>query len=214
MRESPNLNLAHSCVTEGVNGPGRRFTVWVQGCPLDCPGCFNPELRLPALRQRVSPGELAREARDAGPWDGVTLTGGEPFAQAEGLADFLGHLEGVAEGRGPSTVAFTGHRLEELRAGARAWRRLLAAVDLLVDGPFREDLARDLPLRGSSNQRVIPLSAEGRRLAGLLGEAGGFQTLIGAGGEVIVTGFPPAEALLRLRRAFGTGGTGPGPSSV
>src|SRR6516164_213379 len=78
------------CDTE-AEGPGRRWALWVQGCPLRCPGCCNPEL-LP-LRARdgsdklATVDELAREALATPGIEGVSLLGGEPFAQAAPLAE-------------------------------------------------------------------------------------------------------------------------------
>ena len=40
---SHELRLHHFLPVSQVNGPGRRAVVWVQGCTLGCPGCFNPE---------------------------------------------------------------------------------------------------------------------------------------------------------------------------
>jgi len=37
------LNLYHYEPLSLVNGPGKRAVVWVQGCTLGCPGCFNPQ---------------------------------------------------------------------------------------------------------------------------------------------------------------------------
>ncbi len=94
---------------------------------------------------------LARLDRVRDRVEGVTLLGGEPFEQAEALAPFA---EG-ARARGLSVVAFSGHLLDELRvdrpAGSRA---LLAAVDLLVDGPYRAGVPETARRwSGSANQR-------------------------------------------------------------
>ena len=83
--------------------------------------------------------------------EGVTLLGGEPFEQAAALVPFA---RGVRE-RGLSVVAFTGHRLDDLRSDFPPGSRdLLDWVDLLVDGPYVETLPeRDRRWSGSANQR-------------------------------------------------------------
>ena len=138
-------------VTE-AEGPGSRFALWVQGCAIRCPGCCNPHMFDPAGGTAVDSGDLlARLDRVRDRVEGISLLGGEPFEQAAALVPFaLGARE-----RGLSIVAFTGHRLEDLRSG---WppgsRELLAHVDLLVDGPFRADLPeRTRRWSGSANQR-------------------------------------------------------------
>jgi len=196
----PHLNLAHWCVTEAVNGPGRRFTVWVQGCPRRCPGCFNPGLQAEELRQRISAQALAEVCAAAGPVDGVTLSGGEPFAQAAGLTAFLRALESL-HGASPPVIAFSGYTLEELRRGTPAWSELLARVDLLVDGPFLEQQATaTAPLTGSVNQRRLALSPAGVALLAELGttSVGEVQLQITAHGEVVVSGFPTPKLMAAL----------------
>ncbi|MDF1553968.1 MAG: 4Fe-4S single cluster domain-containing protein [Deferrisomatales bacterium] len=195
------LNLAHWCVTEGVNGPGRRFTVWVQGCPRRCPGCFNPGLQEQEPRQQVSPQELAEAFAAAGPVDGVTLSGGEPFTQAAGLAAFLDALAGRTGPR-PAVVAFSGYTLGELQGGEPDWQLLLGRVDLLVDGPYlAEQAAGAGPLAGSVNQRRLALSAAGEQLLAraAAGAAGEVQVQVTAAGEVVVSGFPGPGLLAALR---------------
>ncbi len=201
-------------MTEGVNGPGRRFTVWVQGCPLSCPGCFNPDLQPFLPRRLVAPEDLAREAEEALPWEGVTLSGGEPFAQAAALARFLRVLRGRL-GRRLSVLAFSGHPWAELRAGPEEWQDLLGCLDLLVDGPYHAASGPALPLRASANQTLVPLSAAGRILAREVeaSDPSAFQVVIDEAGELILTGFPPPAVVARLRaRTAGRrrGGAGPG----
>ncbi len=138
-------------VTE-AEGPGARFAVWVQGCAIRCPGCCNPHMFDPAAGTPVEPGELlARLDRVRDQVEGVTLLGGEPFEQAVALAPFA---RGARE-RGLSVLAFTGHLIEELRAGNPPGApELLAQLDLLVDGPYRADLPETRRRwAGSSNQR-------------------------------------------------------------
>jgi anaerobic ribonucleoside-triphosphate reductase activating protein len=156
----------------------------------------------------VEPGELARLALSEAPLDGVTFSGGEPFAQAGPLAAFLDALPPEAK---KTVIAFTGFYREELDRGDADQRELLRRVDLLVDGPYREDQpfeeASQAALRGSRNQRLVALTPAGEELKRRVEAAGGggFGVLIAEDGEVIITGFPPPEALSRLRAALTRG---------
>jgi anaerobic ribonucleoside-triphosphate reductase activating protein len=135
-----------------AEGPGSRFAVWVQGCAIRCPGCCNPHMFDPTAGEGIEPPSLlARLDEVIGEVEGVTLLGGEPFEQAAALAPFAREVRE----RGLSVVVFTGHLLEELRAGRPAGAsELLAQVDLLVDGPYRSDLPETARRwSGSSNQR-------------------------------------------------------------
>src|SRR5213592_3587619 len=72
-----------------AEGPGRRFALWFQGCPLRCPGCCNPEM-LPFEGGQAMPladvMERLRRASDEQCIEGITLLGGEPLAHAAGAA--------------------------------------------------------------------------------------------------------------------------------
>ena len=88
--------------------------------------------------------------------DGVTFSGGEPFVQSAPLADLARKLRA----HNLTVWAYTGYTLEALVAQRDPdINALLAALDVLVDGPFLRD-QRDLTLRfrGSRNQRVIDLA--------------------------------------------------------
>lgn len=134
-----------------VDGPGLRFTVFVQGCGHHCEGCHNPQTHDPAGGREMSVEEVAAELRGNPLTDGLTLSGGEPFDQPE---DCLA-LARIAHGAGLNVWAYSGYLYEQLLA-EEAKAALLREVDVLVDGPFllaRRTLA--LPWRGSGNQRLI-----------------------------------------------------------
>ncbi|WP_025324429.1 4Fe-4S single cluster domain-containing protein [Deferrisoma camini] len=197
------LRLAHLAVTRHVNGPGDRLTLWVQGCGRGCPGCFNPELQGPAGGRLLAPAAMADRAVDLLPWDGVTLSGGEPFDQAGALVAFLDRLRAAVPHRF-DVVAFTGYLSEELEAGPEDRKALLAWVDLLVDGPFRGDLPPRPPLRGSANQRLLALTPRGEELLALARRLpADVLVSLGPSGEVVVSGFPPPDLLDSLRRRLG-----------
>jgi anaerobic ribonucleoside-triphosphate reductase activating protein len=136
-----------------VLGPGLRAVVWVHGCPLRCVGCVAPE-DLPfeggtrwvvaALAERFSalPAEVT----------GLTLSGGEPMAQAGALTALVDRMR---VDRDWSVMAFSGFTLSWLRRkGDGAQRALLDRLDILVDGPYVAARHADLLWRGSTNQRV------------------------------------------------------------
>jgi len=99
--------------------------------------------------------------------EGVTFVGGEPFEQAAALAE----LGGRVQRQGLSIVTFTGYRLEDIRAQRRAdWDALLQVTDLLIDGPYKRELAdQSRPWVGSSNQRFHFLTSRYEHLLPTLG---------------------------------------------
>jgi anaerobic ribonucleoside-triphosphate reductase activating protein len=169
-----------------AEGPGQRYAVWVQGCPLRCVGCCNPEmLAFKKTADRRDPDALIAEAIAAGV-EGVSLLGGEPFAQAAGLAL-------VAEGvraRGLSVMVFSGYTLAELREQGPAAARLLAATDLLVDG--RYDASRRTTTRryiGSDNQVLHFLTSRYTPEDPRLHAANTLELRL-RGGEITLNGWP------------------------
>lgn len=136
-----------------VDGPGLRWRVRVQGCPHRCPGCFVPETHPFEGGEAWEPEALADRLASWGWRDGLTVTGGEPFAQ-EDLADFLR----AARARGcPHIILYSGYTFEELLSRP-AWVEALRLADVLVDGPFiLEEADERLAYRGSRNQRVLDL---------------------------------------------------------
>ncbi len=135
---------------------GPSLYVWVQGCPRRCPGCFNQAaLDEDGPARVMAPAEVADRWRRSG--GGLALSGGEPFSQAEGLAEVCRLVRAIQ----PETpiLTYTGYRLSELLDGRRAdWLALLREIDVLVDGPYIRERQTDFALAGSDNQQVFFLT--------------------------------------------------------
>lgn len=141
-----------------VDGPGLRFSVFVQGCTHHCPGCHNPESQPSDGGYLCEPADIVHEIHKNKLIHGVTLTGGEPFEQVEGVFE----LAQLLKAEGYDLWIYSGYLFEDLMAGRPHEKApdLLALCDVLVDGPFVEALhSYDLNWAGSSNQRVIDLPA-------------------------------------------------------
>ena len=145
------LNLAGIQSDSIVDGPGIRTTFFCQGCPHHCEGCHNPEtwpfaggtpMDTAALVEIVTSNPLCR---------GVTFSGGEPFAQAEGFLE----LARALKEKGYEIASYSGHTFEQLLHGTPAQKQLLAQLDVLIDGPFLlAERSLQTPCRGSQNQRI------------------------------------------------------------
>ena len=146
------LNLAGIQTDSIVDGPGIRTTFFCQGCPHHCEGCHNPEtwpfdggtpMDTDAMMSVVKSNPLCR---------GVTFSGGEPFAQAEG---FLA-LAKALKAEGYEVASYSGYTFEQLLHGTQAQQQLLQSIDILIDGPFlQQEKSLELAFRGSSNQRIL-----------------------------------------------------------
>ena len=83
---------------------------------------------------------------------GVTFSGGEPFAQAEGYAE----LAKALREKGYEVASYSGYTFEQLLHGTPAQRELLQSIDVLIDGPFLlQEKSLEVPFRGSKNQRIL-----------------------------------------------------------
>lgn len=153
-----SLRICDTVQDSIVDGPGLRFTVFLQGCTLNCPECHNPQTHKLDGGHLVTV-EALLEMADKNPLlKGLTISGGEPFLQAENAAV----LARFAHERGLNVWCFTGKTWEELTSSNALpeWGIMLEQIDVLVDGPFiakKRTLA--LPWRGSGNQRVIDVQA-------------------------------------------------------
>ena len=83
---------------------------------------------------------------------GVTFSGGEPFAQAEGFLE----LAKALKEKGYEVASYSGYTFEQLVCGTKAQRQLLENIDILIDGPFiQAQKSLEVPFRGSKNQRIL-----------------------------------------------------------
>jgi anaerobic ribonucleoside-triphosphate reductase activating protein len=182
------LNLARTLARSAANGPGERFVLWVQGCPLACPGCWNPDTWAFERRDLRTVDDLAAVILATEGIEGVTFTGGEPFMQARALAE----LARILRRAGLSVFIFTGFELAELAKPDH--RALLALADVVVTGRYiAERHALGLPWRGSANQGVHFLTK--RYGSADMLRASDAEFHIGADGTLTVTGFPTISIL-------------------
>ena len=139
-----------------VDGPGIRTTIFSQGCPHHCKGCHNPETWAFGCGTPMEEETVARIVTENPLCRGVTFSGGEPFAQAEGFAK----LARLLKAKGYEVASYTGYTFEQLLSGSDAQKELLETIDVLIDGPFLlEQKSLEVPFRGSRNQRILDVRA-------------------------------------------------------
>ena len=96
------LGRIHSIQSMGtLDGPGVRFVIFTQGCPLRCKCCHNPDTWDYDGGKEYTPEELVKKAlryrEYFGDEGGITVSGGEPLLQAEFVSELfrLCHEEGI-----------------------------------------------------------------------------------------------------------------------
>lgn len=149
------LNLSGVVSESIVDGPGIRMTIFTQGCPHHCKGCHNPETWAFEPRHSGDVDKIIAAALKNPLLQGLTFSGGEPFCQAEALAE----LGKKCHENGLNVMSYTGYTFETLVSGFDEhpeWEKLLQECDYLVDGPFiLEEKSLMLLFRGSRNQRFL-----------------------------------------------------------
>ena len=132
-------------------GAGKRIGIWTQGCTLACEGCVNQTLWSKRGGASVSVLDVFNWiAEFGGDFDGVTISGGEPFQQYEPLIAFL-HL--VKTRTNLDVYCFSGYTLSELDK-LFPDKLFYRYVDFLVDGRYVKELHENRNLCGSSNQTI------------------------------------------------------------
>src|ERR1700693_2754975 len=205
-RSSKEISEGHAMLVHAilpasrVNGPGLRCVVFVQGCTLDCPSCWNK------LSHSFHGTEFAVEAIQAElvncyrqySFDGVTFSGGEPMQQAEDLAKLAEGLRSALPTL--SFGMFTGYSEKELETGRyftrhgadqhrrrTLWRSIRDQLDFAVMGRYNRLQPSHAPMRTSANQVLRLFSS--RYSESEFGERT-VEITIAADGLTRTTGFP------------------------
>jgi anaerobic ribonucleoside-triphosphate reductase activating protein len=204
-----NVSRLHFPVT--ALGPGSRAGLWVQGCTLGCPGCLSHDtwshndgtmLEVDGLVEWLAALCSAESV------DGLTISGGEPTEQCDGLHALLGAVDDLRD-----SGIFTGDVLcytgldEPAFMAAAPWAPRL--IDAVITGRFQITEPTALLWRGSANQRLVALSERGRlRYADLVdatSEQPAVQVTV-SDGQVWMIGIPRRGDLQRIEATLRTEG--------
>ena len=170
-----------------VNGPGARAVIWVQGCSLGCPGCWNPDTHDPLRGSRLHHvseilewfAKVSREHRI----EGLTISGGEPMEQAPAVLELLRRLREAHPKR--TTGLFSGYTERELPESL--WRAVQAHLDFAVLGRYNARRRSHYPLVSSTNQ-VLRLYTAHYSMADFAAQS--VEVHIDHTGLTQITGFP------------------------
>ena len=127
-------------------GPYSRYAIWVQGCKKRCAGCISKDSQPLDGGYEEDVDLLASDIINVPDIEGVTISGGEPFLQAESLVYLI---KKVKEKKDIGVIIYTGMLFEEIKESG-----LVKVSDLIIDGEYIDELNDNLSLRGSSNQQM------------------------------------------------------------
>ena len=136
-----------------ANGAGVRVSLFVSGCRNHCKGCFNKETWDFNYGQEFTSDTLNVLFKLMEPHyiKGLSILGGDPF-EPENIETVMAICRELKT-RYPSKDiwVYTGYSYEKFKD-----HPIMQFIDVLVDGPFIEELKNaSLAFRGSSNQRII-----------------------------------------------------------
>ena len=173
-------------------GPGLRAVVWFHGCSRNCPGCIAAEMNQSQESELYTPSQLADRICSLRDIEGITLSGGEPLEQpAAALTEFLEILRARTS---LSIMLFTGYLRAEVEQKPET-HGILNLLDILVDGPYVQELDHGELWRGSSNQTIHFLSERFASFAETLPRRKGrpMEFVISQSGSLYFTGIPPHD---------------------
>lgn len=190
--------LTHSVYTLG---PGRRIGIWVQGCSLKCFGCMSEDLFYRREKSCLSVEDIFDHIFSLAPGhSGLTVSGGEPFDQAEAL---LPLLIKVKRSTTLDTMVYSGYTKEEILNGSKAMVDLFTQIDILIDGRFEAALPTRKPWCGSDNQTIHLLTKHAQQYNNLIKEGQcmptSLQVEVTNGNAVRIIGIPRRGELEQLR---------------
>lgn len=150
------LRISHYVDETKVLGPFVRSALWVHGCCFNCEGCLAREMN--SREYKAADAEkLAEHFLSVKDTDGITISGGEPFLQAEALSLMIRRIRDARPDYG--VIIYTGFTFEELKDKNNAsTNELLGMADIIIDGRYVKELDDGVPYRGSSNQRILLLT--------------------------------------------------------
>lgn len=148
------LSVAKIVASTSVDGPGLRTSLYLQGCPIQCPGCHNEALWDINGGKSMLVGDVARELMETD--ENISILGGEPLMQYESVIDLCTILN-IRSGK--SIWLWTGYDWDYVK---EHFPKIGGAVDVVVTGPFvKEKMVRGQWF-GSLNQQIIALSPRGK----------------------------------------------------
>jgi anaerobic ribonucleoside-triphosphate reductase activating protein len=187
-RDSQVLRIHQWTPKSRANGPGLRAVVWVQGCSLGCPGCFNPQTHPRQGGETVRVDDLLTELKTLeSQIEGLTISGGEPLQQMPALLELLQKLRRETR---LSVLAFTGFNWDEVRCLPHH-TELLANLDVLIAGRFEASQRLAKGLIGSANKTVHFLTQRYSREDLQLTPPA--EVWIGKNGEIELSGIDPLQ---------------------
>ena len=189
------MRVAEIVESSRIYGPGSRTVLWLQGCSIQCEGCWNDELWSFSGGKKMSSEEIIQILQNNSDV-GLTLLGGEPLDQAPAVLKLIEncHTSGF------DVMLYTGYELEEL---SKVQKQCAERSDIVIHGRYVDDLrSENLLWRGSTNQEILINNQKYRGLG--LEERRQMEIHIDELGQVRVIGYPPEVLVKSIQSTNGS----------
>ena len=143
------MNIHSIIPNSAVNGPGNRFVIWTQGCSLNCHCCWNPDTHSFKGGKKFTLPNLMKLILSEPNIEGITISGGEPFDQANALYKLTKEIN---ENTNLTQIIYSGYTIKEIRIDKKK-QPVLSNIDVLIDGRFNSEKLSNNDLIGSINQK-------------------------------------------------------------
>ena len=138
--DKDNMYIARMYYPVTTLGYGKRVGIWVTGCNKNCVNCMSSDLKDKHSGIDISPTKIVESITSSNvAFDGITISGGEPFLQFDELYELLRELNKKSE----LTEKFP-DEIGDIKS----------LVSVLVDGEYIDQLNDNIGLRGSNNQKI------------------------------------------------------------
>ncbi len=153
------LRIAHFEKNTTLLGPFSRSVIWVHGCCFHCEGCLAENMKYGPYHL-LSATELGDKILAQNDIEGITISGGEPFLQAQALVELINYIKSQ---RDLGVIIYSGFTLAEIQSESKK-KSLLDLTDILIDGQYMKEHDDGRPYVGSSNQKIHCLSERYRHI--------------------------------------------------
>jgi anaerobic ribonucleoside-triphosphate reductase activating protein len=185
-----------------VLGPGNRAAIWFQGCNRFCKGCMSDETIDLNGGKEVLIDDVCRSITTLTDIEGITISGGEVFLQIDALYELLRRIRDTTSF---SVILYTGFHLSELMdmANPKVDEIIGSFVDIIIDGPYIDELNDGKALRGSKNQTVHFLTERYRGQAYLYDVPVRNVEMRVTGTDMFFIGIPDRNTLVSWKKMAG-----------
>ena len=176
------IRLGDTLSSSQIYGPGKRFVIWVQGCTLECTGCWNKEFWTTESGYELEISKLISIISSTNEIEGITILGGEPLEQPEATLNLIQSVKRI----GLTVMLYTGYEENEM---TDLQLECVYASDIVIMGRYVASM-RDTTLRwrGSSNQEIKILSEAYKDIE--IEEREEVEITIDTNGAISMAGYP------------------------